>query len=112
MDSEHSYNSPSTGGDCKPVPSSGSSGGAKSETEHINLRVQGQDALTLDFKMKRSTNMGRMMKAYCDKKCIQPSAVRFLYDGQRILETHTADKLGMEDGDVVDVVLQQTGGCV
>jgi small ubiquitin-related modifier len=36
--------------------------------------------------------------------------VRFLFDGERLLETHTPKDLNMESGDEIDVVIEQVGG--
>jgi small ubiquitin-related modifier len=35
---------------------------------------------------------------------------RFLFEGERILETQTPKDLGMVNGDVIDVFIQQIGG--
>ena len=36
--------------------------------------------------------------------------VRFLFDGDRLLETQTPKELNMENGDEIDVVIEQVGG--
>lgn len=36
--------------------------------------------------------------------------VRFLYDGERILEKNTPNDLNMQSGDEIDVVIEQVGG--
>jgi len=36
--------------------------------------------------------------------------VRFLFDGERITKEQTPTQLGMENGDEIDVVIEQTGG--
>ncbi|ODO07628.1 hypothetical protein L198_01209 [Cryptococcus wingfieldii CBS 7118] len=36
---------------------------------------------------------------------------RLIFDGERILDNQTAADLDLEDGDSLDVVLQQVGGC-
>jgi hypothetical protein len=37
--------------------------------------------------------------------------VRFLYDGERLLEKNTPNDLNMQNGDEIDVVVEQVGGC-
>jgi hypothetical protein len=37
-------------------------------------------------------------------------SVKFLYDEKRIQEDQTPLALGMEDGDTIDAVVEQTGG--
>ena len=36
--------------------------------------------------------------------------VRFLFDGERLHETQTPKDLNMENGDEIDVVIEQVGG--
>jgi len=36
--------------------------------------------------------------------------VRFLFDGDRLQNTQTPKDLGMENGDEIDVVIEQVGG--
>jgi small ubiquitin-related modifier len=36
--------------------------------------------------------------------------VRFLFDGERVHETQTPKDLNMENGDEIDVVIEQVGG--
>lgn len=36
--------------------------------------------------------------------------VRFLFDGERLHETQTPKELNMENGDEIDVVVEQVGG--
>jgi small ubiquitin-related modifier len=36
--------------------------------------------------------------------------VRFLFDGERLHENQTPKELNMENGDEIDVVIEQTGG--
>merc|ERR1711907_918328 len=41
---------------------------------------------------------------------MQSSQVRFMVDGERIAPDDTAEKLGLEDEDLIDVAMEQTGG--
>lgn len=38
-----------------------------SETEHINLKVLGQDNAVVQFKIKKHTPLRKLMNAYCDR---------------------------------------------
>ncbi|XP_071847922.1 small ubiquitin-related modifier 3-like [Apostichopus japonicus] len=40
----------------------------KDESEHITLRVIGSEGSTVQFKIKRSTPLRKLKKAYCDKQ--------------------------------------------
>ncbi|ORZ27135.1 ubiquitin-related domain-containing protein [Lobosporangium transversale] len=78
--------------------------------EHINLKVVGQDQSEVFFKIKRSTALKKLMDAYCDRQGKALNSVRFLYDGERIQPTNTPNELEMEDGDSIDVMVEQVGG--
>jgi len=78
--------------------------------DRINLRVVDPSGGELFFKIRKDTPLGRLMKAYCERKGFAPGAVRFLYDGNRINDDVTPEKLNMEDNNVIDVMVQQTGG--
>ncbi|KAF9359287.1 hypothetical protein BGX26_012667 [Mortierella sp. AD094] len=75
--------------------------------EHINLKVVGQDHSEVFFKIKRSTQLKKLMEAYCDRQGKAVTSVRFLYDGERIQPTNTPNELEMEDGDSIDVMVEQ-----
>ncbi|CAO3663104.1 unnamed protein product [Umbelopsis vinacea] len=51
------------------------------------------------------------MDAYCERQGKATSSVRFLYDGIRIQGNNTPNELDMEDGDSIDVMVEQIGGC-
>uniref|UniRef100_A0A452UB73 Ubiquitin-like domain-containing protein n=1 Tax=Ursus maritimus TaxID=29073 RepID=A0A452UB73_URSMA len=40
---------------------------------------------------------------------IPMNSIRFLFEGQRIADNHTAKELGMEEEDVIEVYQEQTG---
>ncbi|KAJ4939087.1 hypothetical protein JOQ06_028549 [Pogonophryne albipinna] len=84
--------------------------GVKTENDHINLKVAGQDGSVVQFKIKRHTPLSKLMKAYCDRQGLAIRQIRFRFDGQPINETDTPAQLEMEDEDTIDVFQQQTGG--
>lgn len=42
--------------------------GVKTENDHINLKVAGQDGSVVQFKIKRHTPLNKLMKAYCERQ--------------------------------------------
>lgn len=42
--------------------------GVKTENDHINLKVAGQDGSVVQFKIKRHTPLSKLMKAYCERQ--------------------------------------------
>ncbi|KAI8645336.1 ubiquitin-related domain-containing protein, partial [Parasitella parasitica] len=78
--------------------------------EHINLKVVGGDSNEVFFKIKRTTQLKKLMEAYCERQGKSIDSIRFLYDGSRVQAHHTPNELDMEDGDVIDVMVEQIGG--
>mmetsp|Transcript_53087 Transcript_53087/g.139542 ORF Transcript_53087/g.139542 Transcript_53087/m.139542 type:complete len:93 (-) Transcript_53087:415-693(-) len=79
--------------------------------EHINLKVVTQDGNEIFFKCKATTPLSKLMHAFCQRQGVSLNSVRFLFDGTRINEHQTPSDLDMEDGDVIDVMVEQQGGC-
>ncbi|KAL6553391.1 Small ubiquitin-related modifier 2 [Orobanche gracilis] len=77
---------------------------------HINLKVKGQDGNEVFFRIKRSTQLKKLMNAYCDRQSVDFSSIAFLFDGRRLRAEQTPNELEMEDGDEIDAMLHQTGG--
>ncbi|KAL6092144.1 hypothetical protein STEG23_004803 [Scotinomys teguina] len=61
--------------------------GVKTENDHINLKVAGQDGSVVQFKIKRHTPLSKLMKAYCERQGSMRQI--HLFDGQPINETDT-----------------------
>ncbi|KAH7517555.1 hypothetical protein FEM48_Zijuj09G0077400 [Ziziphus jujuba var. spinosa] len=85
------------------------------QAAHINLKVKGQDGNEVFFRIKRSTQLRKLMTAYCDRQSVELNSIAFLFDGRRLRAEQTPDEvnfwvLEMEDGDEIDAMLHQTGG--
>ena len=97
------------------------------ETEYIKLKVVGQDSNEIHFRVKQTTQMGKLKKSYSERvgvpvtslrylqesvKCdvINLFLFRFLFDGRRINDDETPKALEMEQDDVIEVYQEQTGG--
>lgn len=61
--------------------------------------------------MKPHQRFEKVMQHFCIKKGVEMRYVKFLHDGQRVLADDTPEKLGMENDDRIDAVLEQIGGC-
>lgn len=85
--------------------------GGEGGSEHISLKVKGQDGNIVHFKIKRKTVLKKLMEAYCQRQSLQLDQIRFLFDGARLRDNQTPDELDMEDDDVIDAMLFQVGGC-
>jgi len=80
------------------------------ENDRISLRIVGQDGGEVYFKVRSNTPFHKIAKAYCDRKGVSAQSIRFLFDGQRVNDDDNAEKLGLQDDDVIDALLQQVGG--
>ena len=64
----------------------------------------------MHFKVRPSTKFSKVFDAYCQRKALQPNAVRFLMDGERLRPDQTPEEMDMEDGDCIDAMMEQVGG--
>ena len=79
-------------------------------TEELNINVKSQEGTVICFKLKKTTQMKKMIDSYCQRNGYHSKSVRFIYEGERIKETDTPAALGMEDGDEIDAMIEQHGG--
>ena len=80
------------------------------DAQHINVKVKAQDGTEIFFKIKRTTVLKKLMDAYCTRQGVASTQCRFIFDGERLKDDDTPDKLEMENGDEIDVMVEQTGG--
>ena len=59
-------------------------------TEHLNIKVTDSNNEVF-FKIKRTTQLKKLMDAFCDRQGKMPATVRFLFDGERVNPTDTPD---------------------
>eukprot|EP00347_Sterkiella_histriomuscorum_P000970 403373831 len=86
------------------------SAGTTQQDPHINIKVKSQDGTEIFFKIKRTTQLKKLMDAYCNRQGLSINQCRFIFDGERLKDDDTPDKLEMENGDEIDVMVEQTGG--
>ena len=60
----------------------------------------------MHFKIKKKTQLKKLMEAYCARQSLQVDQIRFLFNGSRLRDTQTPDELEMEDGDVIDAIFE------
>ena len=51
---------------------------AAAETEYIKLKVVGQDSNEIHFRVKFSTNMGKLKKSYAERVGVPVSSLRYV----------------------------------
>ena len=47
----------------------------------------------MHFKVRPSTKFSKVFDAYCQRKALQPNAVRFLMDGERLRPDQTPEEM-------------------
>jgi hypothetical protein len=58
--------------------------------EHLNIKVTDNNTEVF-FKIKKHTELGKLMNAFCDRQGKNASACRFLFDGQRVTAQDTPE---------------------
>jgi len=76
----------------------------------ICLRDQTGDKIF--YKVRPSTKIGQVMKIHSERRGLPIESLRFLLDGDLKNPSHSILDLDIEDGDQIDVMLEQRGGCV
>lgn len=82
----------------------------KHRRRHVTIRVQKEHANDIVMKIKRDVRLGRMMLVYCDHLRLEAAALRFSFEGRRVQEWDTPEGIGLEDGDIIDVWSDMSGG--
>lgn len=75
----------------------------------IKIKVVDQDNNVLQFKVKASKSLIKLKTTYAERMGVSMPTLRFLFDGIRI-DDQTPKDLEMEDGDSIEVLVEQTGG--
>ena len=76
---------------------------AAGETEYIKLKVVGQDSNEIHFRVKMTTEMGKLKKSYSERVGVPVSSLYFLFDRRQINDDDTPEQLEMEQDDVIEV---------
>ncbi|KAF3939445.1 hypothetical protein ABW19_dt0203209 [Dactylella cylindrospora] len=63
---------------------------AEGGSEHLNIKVTDNNNEVF-FKIKRTTQLKKLMDAFCERQGKAPNSVRFLFDGSRVQAGDTPD---------------------
>ncbi|TVY82227.1 Small ubiquitin-related modifier [Lachnellula suecica] len=80
------------------------------EPKSLTITVRDPASQEMQFKIKNNTRMEKVTNAFCKAQGIGADTRRFTLDGHRIQKGETPKMLEMEDGDVIDVFVEQLGG--
>jgi small ubiquitin-related modifier len=61
--------------------------------DQLNIKVKDGDGNEVFFKVKKSTRLGKLRKAYAERMGKPENTVRFLYDGTRVNDDDTAESV-------------------
>lgn len=78
-------------------PNGAGGGDAPPATEHLNIKVTDNNNEVF-FKIKRSTKLEKLMKAFCERQGKDVATVRFLFDGVRVTAQDTPDTVSTPQG--------------
>jgi small ubiquitin-related modifier len=81
-------------------------------TESITIRIQesrNQVREETFFKIRLGTPMYKVFETYAQLKGVQAASLRFLIDGERILDDQTPEILELTDQDTIECMLEQSG---
>jgi small ubiquitin-related modifier len=77
-------------------------------TEPITIRIRNQTGEETSYCVRWGQRLGTVFEAYARRKGANDSTLRFLLDGERILDHETARMLELTDQDRIDCVLEQS----
>jgi len=64
----------------------------QAQSEHLNIKVTDNNNEVF-FKIKRTTQLKKLMDAFCERQGKSPSSVRFLFDGTRVNPTDNPESV-------------------
>ena len=96
------------------TPTKSSKGGIGKVTpppgdESITIRFKDNEGMEMYFKVKRTTRMEVLFNRYARKRGVDVSSLRFLLDFERIYTNETPNSLELDDGEEIEVMLEQSG---
>ena len=80
------------------------------ETDYIKLKVVDQDSNEIHFRVKMTTQMGKLKKSYSERVGTPIESLRFLFDGKPINDNATPNSLEIDHNMEIDVYKKQFGG--
>mmetsp|Transcript_23147 Transcript_23147/g.59048 ORF Transcript_23147/g.59048 Transcript_23147/m.59048 type:complete len:181 (+) Transcript_23147:90-632(+) len=91
--------------------------GAADAPDQLQIRVQDSIGNEIFFKVKPSTKVQKILRAFAERMGASDDTYRFHFDGERLPDLRggrtsddTIAKWGMEDGDQIDALVEAEGG--
>merc|ERR1719329_1649016 len=87
-------------------PAAGAAGDAGAtaavKKQDVQLMVKCVQGGTVKFKIKTTMPLRKLMDAFCSRKTLERSQVRFSVGGAEVQQDDTANKLGLMDDSIID----------
>ncbi|XP_022182465.1 uncharacterized protein LOC111042231 [Myzus persicae] len=94
--------------DANSVANSGDT--ATVSNQYISLRVINRDLFNeLKYRLKPTTSLVRLKRSYSNKLGTNVHRLRFMFNGYRIIDDDTPEKLGMVNGDDIEICYEING---
>ncbi|KAK4615609.1 hypothetical protein CLAFUW4_10193 [Fulvia fulva] len=77
--------------------------------DSTTIVLKGVHGMTAQYRVKRTTSMGKIMDMYATQAGFHAGTLRFMYIGQRTSAKDTLESLEVEDGDIIEVASEQIG---
>ncbi|KAK4482571.1 hypothetical protein RD792_009731 [Penstemon davidsonii] len=76
----------------------------------VKLGIKSQAGDEMYFRVALDKKFQGLFMKYCMENNLDYKTVAFFYDGKRIKSTMTPAEFGMEDEEIIDAMVHQTGG--
>lgn len=76
----------------------------------ITVIVEDQTGKTMQFLLKNTTTMQKLLEKYSQVAGSTAHKLRFIYKGRTVEQNDTTETLGMADGEKLEVFSSQIGG--
>lgn len=80
------------------------------ETKTLQIGIKSPHGEVTKFKVKHTTKMSKVMKAFASRNDLDINVIKFIFDGERVGADDTPKTLEMEEGDCIDLFQEQEGG--
>ena len=84
---------------------------APEPAEQLLLKACDAQGAITEFKIRPTTKFAKLFRAIAEQKGVNKDMLRFMFDGERLKENETPVMKRMQNGDTIDIMLEQIGGC-
>jgi uncharacterized ubiquitin-like protein YukD len=76
----------------------------------IKVKVQDHEGHEIEYEVKRSVTFARILEVYCKNRNKDAKQLRLSHRGKPVSPSDSLDAIGLEDGDILEVMAPQVGG--